>query len=273
MITICLATFNGEKYLKEQLDSLFEQTYKDWKLLIHDDNSIDNTVNIIYEYMKKFPDKIDFFDDDISYNSSSANFSFLIEQSTSEYVMFCDQDDVWDSDKIEMTLAQMKKLENIHLNKAIMVFSDLILMDKDGNVISKSMWKSQKLNPKIVYDLYNILALNVVSGCTIMINKIAKQLVIPIPHKYIQHDHWIAVNIVKYGYVSFINKPLISYRQHSNNTLGINNIGIYYFLRMMKRLLTNWTSFTKKYSYFDFKINIYRVLMIKFFLNVKRLFS
>lgn len=272
MIVICLATFNGEKYLREQLDSLFAQTYKEWRILIHDDNSTDNTVKIIYEYMEKFPNIIEFIDDDISYGTSSANFSSLLEQTSDEYVMFCDQDDIWFDKKVELTLNEMKKLETEHKNKALMVFSDLSIVDMCNKIISKSMWKSQKLNPNNIDDLYNILALNVVSGCTIMLNRVAKKLVSPIPKKYIQHDHWMVVNLVKYGYVSFVKEPLIFYRQHEGNVLGFNSVGISYFIKKIKKLSKNIRLFKNKYSFFDFEIDLSKVLFRKLLLNFKRLF-
>jgi len=267
MITICLATFNGEKYLGAQLDSLFSQTFKDWTLLIHDDNSTDNTVQIIYEYIAKFPNKIKFIDDALSYDSSSSNFNSLLKQASSEYVMFCDQDDVWREDKIELTLLEMQKLQKLHKNEALMVFSNLSVVDENCNMIAKSMWAFQKLNPSIIYNLYDILALNVVSGCTIMINKNAQDIVSPFPKNCIEHDHWMAVNIVKYGYASFVNEPLMFYRQHEKNVIGSYDINIGYFMHKIKSLML----FKCKYSKFDFKINLVRVFLKKLLLNFKRI--
>ena len=269
MITICLAVYNGEKYLREQLDSLFSQTYQDWKLLIHDDNSQDNSVAIINEYQKIFPTKIEFIEDDIRYGSSSANFGSLLEQCRSEYIMFCDQDDIWEDDKIGITLQKMKELEEEHREEALLVFSDLTIVDKSCNIIDKSMWNLQKLNPNIVYELYDLLALNVVTGCTVMINKIAQKLVLPIPPSCIEHDHWMAVNIAKYGYISFVNKPLLLYRQHDNNTIGSTQINIYYFMSKIREL----KKFRCKYSYFNFQVHLGSIFLRKVLLNMKRLIS
>ena len=112
-IYILLATYNGEKYLKEQLDSLFEQTNQHWTLWIHDDNSKDNTVNIIKKYKSKYPDQIEFLDDDISTGGAKENFTYLLDNINDDYdyIMFCDQDDVWLEDKIEITLKKMLEIE------------------------------------------------------------------------------------------------------------------------------------------------------------------
>ena len=112
-IYILLATYNGEKYLKEQLDSLFEQTNQHWTLWIHDDNSKDNTISIIKEYQSKYPNKIKFLDDNISTGGAKENFTYLLENIDDDYehIMFCDQDDVWLEDKIDITLKKMLEIE------------------------------------------------------------------------------------------------------------------------------------------------------------------
>jgi glycosyltransferase involved in cell wall biosynthesis len=106
MIAIAMATYNGEKYLKEQIDSILEQSYNNWVLYIHDDNSQDNTVSIIKEYQLKYSNKIVFLDDDISFGNPQDNFSYIITKipESYEYYMFSDQDDFWLENKIEITL-------------------------------------------------------------------------------------------------------------------------------------------------------------------------
>jgi glycosyltransferase involved in cell wall biosynthesis len=273
-ITILLATYNGESYLQEQLESLMKQSYQSWTLMIHDDNSTDNTITIIQEYKKRYPDKITFIDDTISFGSASANFNFLLEQCQADYIMFCDQDDIWLPHKIEVTLQKMKQLGNIHGHvKPLMVFSDLTIVDKNLNTLSESMWKNQNLDPDIIYTLYSILALNVVTGCTVMLNKKATELVSPMPKSDIVHDHWIAVNMTKYGYASYVKEPLILYRQHSNNVLGSQSSGLPYFIKKTKHILQNIKSFQAKYSYFDFPFSLTKVIVRKITLNTQRLFK
>jgi len=272
MIDILLATYNGAKYLDEQIQSIVEQSFQEWILLVHDDNSGDKTTQIIKSYVEKYPKKIKFLDDTKSFGSASANFSYLLKQSKSEYVMFCDQDDIWLSNKVEKSLIEMKILERLYPLQSLMIFSDLEVVDEKMNTLNKSMWKSECLDPKLINNLYSILALNVVTGCTIMLNNNAGQLVSPIPKNDISHDHWIAVNIAKYGHSSYINEPLIKYRQHSSNVMGARSSGFKYFYKKTRLLFVNWKHFRAKYSHFNFKINLYKVVVKKILLNTKRLF-
>jgi glycosyltransferase involved in cell wall biosynthesis len=272
MIDILLATYNGEKYLDEQIQSLINQNFQEWRLLIHDDNSNDKTTKIIRSYAERYPERIQFLDDTKSFGSASANFAYLLSRSKADYIMFCDQDDVWLPNKVEKSFSKMKKLEDLYTSKPLMVFSDLQVVDEEMNVLENSMWKSERLNPELVNDVYSILALNVVTGCTMMINNKAKQLVSPMPNHDILHDHWIAVNISKYGHSSYINEPLIKYRQHSSNVMGARSSGFLYFYKKTTKLLDDWNVFRAKYSHFSFKINLWKVLVKKALLNSQRLF-
>lgn len=117
MVDILMATYNGEKYISEQLESIIGQDFKDWKLFIRDDGSKDNTIHIIDNYMKKFPDKIELID---NYNRNlgvKLNFGELMKRSKNQYCMFSDQDDVWLPNKISITLNKMKELEKVYDNK------------------------------------------------------------------------------------------------------------------------------------------------------------
>lgn len=269
---ILLATLNGEQFLREQLDSLIAQNYKNWLLYIHDDNSSDATVEIIRHYQDKNPKQIFFFDDNISTRSAAGNFNYLLQKVDADYYMFCDQDDIWFSDKIERTLTAMQDLEKKNPDQACMIFSDLEVVDAQGDTLENSLWKAQKLDPTLVYDTASILALNVVTGCTIMINQQAKKVVSPMPSSDIEHDHWIAIHISKYGYSAFIDAPLLKYRQHASNVLGANDGGMKYLLYKTQKILKNRELFIKKYSHFNFEVSLVKILRTKIKLNIQRLF-
>ena len=100
MVDILMATYNGGKYIAEQIDSILNQNYNDWKLYIRDDGSKDNTVNIVKEYIEKYPDKIILIEDGRRNLGPKLNFGELLKISKSEYCMFCDHDDVWMEDKV-----------------------------------------------------------------------------------------------------------------------------------------------------------------------------
>ena len=270
-LAILLATYNGEAYLQEQLRSLMDQSHKAFTLYIHDDDSTDETSAIIKKFQKKHPSKIHYFDDDVTLKTAAGNFNYLLQKVDADYFMFCDQDDIWFSDKVERTLHAMRALEEKHQDQPCMLFSDLEVVDEQGKTIADSLWRGQKLSPQLIYDTKEILALNVVTGCTIMINNSAKAVVSPIPAQDIEHDHWIAIHLSKYGYSAFIDAPLMKYRQHSSNTLGANDGGLSYLLMKTKKILQNRELFIKKYSHFRFRVSLPEILLTKIRLNLYRL--
>lgn len=226
-IVICMATYNGKKYLKEQLDSIINQSYQHWKLFIHDDNSNDGTIEIVKNYSFKYPNKIIFLDDNIKCGGAKENFNYLLENINDnyDYVMFCDQDDIWLNDKIKDFHLKIKESEEkFSKNMPLVIFSDLKVVDENLNIISNSMIKYQKLNPKIA-NYFNLLKCqNVVTGCAMIVNKKAIDMSTPIPKEALMHDWWIALITAKYGKNIYLNKQTILYRQHDNNTVGSKNI-------------------------------------------------
>jgi len=140
MIDILLAAYNGERFLKQQIDSILAQSNQDWQLLIRDDNSSDSTVNIIKDYTVKYPHKIRLIEDDRGRLGPALNFGKLLEHTDNDYVMFSDQDDVWLPDKIDLTLNTMKDAEEIYPNMPILVHTDLKVVNEDLKIIADSLW-------------------------------------------------------------------------------------------------------------------------------------
>lgn len=219
-VDILLATCNGEAYLKEQIDSILAQSNQDWQLLIRDDESHDGTVSIIKDYLQKYPSKIKLIEDSDSHLGAKLNFQRLLEHSDAEYIMFCDQDDVWLHRKIERTLKAMRTAEKNYPNKPIMVHSDLIVVDANLKKIADSLWAYQKIQPRKGDDLNRIILQNVATGCTIMINTRAKNVSLPVPKDAIMHDWWIAIKVAEHGKIVYIPDRLVLYRQHPNNLVG-----------------------------------------------------
>lgn len=271
MIDILLSTYNGEKYIKEQLDSIISQTKTEWQLKIRDDGSSDNTLHIIEEYIKLYSNKIFLLKDNNERLGSTMSFSELLKNSTNKYIMLCDQDDVWLNNKIEITFNQMLEMENQYGDIPLMVFTDLREVDHELNLISKSFIKSQKLDPTIIGSITKLAAMNVVAGCTIMINKKALQYVLPIYSKHITHDQWMAINIAKFGKIKYLDLTTILYRQHSNNVLGANKIGFYYFFNKLKKPTKQLIIYRDLLSGLNFKINVLGFIYYKLFFNIKRL--
>ena len=215
-IDILLATYNGEMYLVEQLDSILKQTYKNFYLIVSDDNSEDSTVNILEEYAKK-DDRITVFKQEKNLGVIS-NFEFLLSKVKSKYFMFSDQDDIWNEDKIEKSLKRMEE------TNSDIIFTDLMVVDNKLNVLHKSYWKLKGFKNKILkHNGFEALYLNnYVTGCTMIIKKdvISKVLPFPKDKKYILHDYWIALITSQSGKVDFLDESTIKYRQHNNNRVG-----------------------------------------------------
>ena len=215
-VDILLATYNGEKYITEQIESILNQTYKDFRLLISDDCSTDNTRQIISEYVKK--DKRIIVYTQKENIGVVQNFEFLMKKVENDYFMFSDQDDIWKENKIEITL---NKLENAN---ASLVYSDLEVVDSDLNITYESYWKLKGIYQKIKkYNNFDSLYLNnFVTGCTIIAKKelIDKALPLPKNSKYVLHDYWLALIASQEGNIEYVEESLIKYRQHKNNKVG-----------------------------------------------------
>ena len=136
-IAILMATYNGEKYLREQIDSLLNQTCQDWHLYVHDDGSKDGTVNIVKSYAERYPDKVTLLDYPPQ-GGACRNFLSLLEKAEARYYMFCDQDDVWLPEKIALSLEEMKRQEALHLQKPVVIHTDLHIVDDKLTVIGKA---------------------------------------------------------------------------------------------------------------------------------------
>lgn len=231
MIDILMATYNGEHYIREQLESIINQSYTEWRLIIGDDCSSDGTVNIIREYQKKYPNQIFFYQNAVGSGSAKANFYSLLSHINSDYVMFSDQDDVWLPEKIAITLAMMQAYEKKHGHDTpLLVHTDLYVVDKNLNRICDSLFYMQKMDYK--RDSFNnLLVQNIVTGCTVMINKALVRLLYEIPRKSVMHDMWLALIAAAFGKIVFLNHPTLLYRQHDNNVEGAKNVySLKYFI-------------------------------------------
>lgn len=215
-INILMATYNGRKYLRQQIDSILNQTYSNFRLLISDDASTDSTVKILEEYEKK-DRRVEIYSHQKNMGVV-ANFEFLINKVRSEYFMFADQDDVWEPDKIEKSL---KKLEETDSD---LVYTDLEVVDNKLNQIHSSFWKQKGFYDKITkYNNFESLYLNnYINGCTMICKSLWINEFLPLPKnsKYVIHDYWIALVVSNRGKMAYIEESTIKYRQHGNNQVG-----------------------------------------------------
>ncbi|MDN5301119.1 MAG: hypothetical protein PWQ60_633 [Thermoanaerobacteraceae bacterium] len=167
--------------------------------------------------------------DNVSHLGPSNSFMRLLNYSTAEYIMFCDQDDIWLPRKIEITLDKIRDLEKNNRDKPILVHSNLKVVDANLQIIDKSFWKYQKLNPNLKR-LNHLLIQNNVTGCSIMINRKFKHLLKTVPYNAIMHDWWLALITSAFGVIDYIDQPLVLYRQHGKNDTGAKKYTITYFI-------------------------------------------
>ncbi|MBR2764045.1 MAG: glycosyltransferase family 2 protein [Lactococcus sp.] len=213
-VNIVLSTYNGARFLAEQLESIQKQTFTDWQLLIRDDGSTDITPQIIAEFVKADP-RIHFINEHDRQNFGVIkNFFTLVKYEKADYYFFSDQDDVWLPDKMATMLDEV-----IHHDKSqpLMIYMDLSVVDQDLNVTHPSMIRSQSHHANTT--LLAELTENTVTGGVAMINH-------ALAEKWedtddvIMHDWYLALLATATGKLVYIDKPGELYRQHDNNVLG-----------------------------------------------------
>lgn len=213
LVDILVTTYNtNEKYLKKQIDSILRQTHKNIKIYISDDNSGDKKVaEILKEYEQK-DNRIKLYiqPKNLGYNK---NFEFLLQQSTANYIMFSDHDDIWYKEKVEKSLNRIKE-ENVD-----MVYCNCRQVDEDGIVIQDDYFKYKNV-PLIKGKNKLAISRCVGIGCSQIITKSVKDKMIPFKKGVIAHD-WLAAFIANEGKgMCYIEEPLFDYRLHGLNVFG-----------------------------------------------------
>lgn len=233
-IDILLPTYNGERFIKEQMESVLSQTHRNWRMLIRDDGSSDGTRDILGQYARDYPEKFILVGEGQNRLGACQSFATLLNYSSADYVLFCDQDDVWFPDKIEVTLNRMLQLEQVH-QKPILVHTDIKVVDENLKVLSDSFWRYQKVNPDRK-GLSHLLIQNNVTGCAMMVNRRLKEICAPIPQEAIMYDWWIALAASAFGLIEYLKKPTMLYRQHAESDTGAKRYRVGYFLSRINRI-------------------------------------
>lgn len=224
MIDILMATYNGERFLRPQLDSILQQSNQDWRLMIRDDCSTDETVEVIKEYQLLRPEQIRVIQAEQPSGSAQNNFFQLLQYSSAEYVMFADQDDVWLPQKIQLTLDKMQQMvQQYGAETPLLVHTDLAVVDSFLRILNPSLFQMQNMDAAR-NKLNNILVQNIVTGCTMMVNRSLLDLVTEIPKHAVMHDMWLALVAAAFGEIGFVDRATILYRQHGDNANGAKNV-------------------------------------------------
>nr|WP_240155062.1 glycosyltransferase family 2 protein [Chitinophaga sp. Cy-1792] len=268
-----MATYNGEKYISEQIQSIINQDYPEWHILVRDDGSKDRTVEIVRGFIKKYPGKISLVEDNERGLGSSGNFYRLMQHAKAPYIMLSDQDDVWMNDKITVTMNKLAEMEqHFGNNIPLLVFTDLSVVNNSLTVINPSFWKAQALDPEICRKTYKTVAQSTITGCTVMINKKALEYIFPVPIQSMQHDHWMGIVIGYHGKTDYINRPTIYYRQHQHNDVGMKEINAGYLLSKWNRVYGMYKEcYLLKYRA-KLNFSLMAAVIFKLAFNTKRVF-
>ena len=218
-VEVLLSTYNGERFLREQLDSIINQKGIYVKISIRDDGSKDNTISIIKDYIEKYKDSINFIEDNFGNIGVIKSYEKLLINSKEKYLAFSDQDDIWLPDKLVKSLEVLKEIEN-RGSMPVLVYSDLKIVDQNLNTIANSFFKMMKINAERGMDFKSLVVQNAVVGCTTLFNKKLKEYSLPFPSQCIMHDWWLALCANYYGKAAYVPQQLILYRQHQNNVIG-----------------------------------------------------
>lgn len=236
-IAICMATYNGETFLREQIESILKQTNQNWILFIRDDHSSDKTLQILQRYASLYMHKIVLIEDSaLSGGSAKQNFASILSWVSAHYsfsyFMFSDQDDVWLDTKIEKTLQYMKA--NV-LDQSVpaLVHTDLTVVDRQLSVLDRSFFHYRNLNPHLT-DLCRLLVQNNVTGCTMLWNRALNDLLDLENRDIVMHDWWITLVACVFGKILCFEEPTILYRQHGSNVVGATRVNSFQFI--LKRL-------------------------------------
>lgn len=207
LISIALCTYNGEKYLSEQLDSIVKQTYKNIEIIAVDDCSSDNTLKILQKYAEQYP-IIKVFSNSKN-KGYSKNFEYAISLCKGEYISISDQDDIWMENKLELLLDKIK------INDDLLVQSISLKVDKNGNSLHKTSFDKRSRD----YDSGDprILTLNnIFLGHSMLFKKTLTDMALPIP-KHSTYDAWLGFVATNKKSVCVLNQVTTKFRQHQTN--------------------------------------------------------
>ena len=226
-VTVLMSTYNGEKYIKEQLDSILNQTYSNIDIMIRDDGSVDSTIEIIKEYQENHSNIKLQAEENVGFIKS---FFKLLDMAESDYYAYCDQDDIWMSNKIELAVQELNKADD---SKPNMVFGNSDYYDENMSFLSNG--EKHK-----TYSFKNSLYECVAQGMTMTINNKAKEMILNnIPQKCLFHDWWTYMICAGMGNILYNDETVVKYRRFQKNATAEGQNAFQVLLWRIKHLITN----------------------------------
>lgn len=219
LVSIAIATYNGEKFLRKQLDSIYAQTYKNIEVVVTDDCSSDGTVDILNEYKNNYGLRYYINEQNLGFIK---NFEKVISLCRGDYVALSDQDDIWVPSKIETLVREIGDYS--------LVCSDAALIDNDDTVVVNSFndYSGRSIPTENIFQ-YLVFG-NYVTGCTAMIDSKLFSKALPVPEEFPFHDWWFAIMASQERGIKYVPEQFVLYRQHNDNVSGAGKkISLYSF--------------------------------------------
>lgn len=225
-VDILLATYNGAKYIEEQIFSLMLQRGARFRIFARDDASTDTTPRVLGALAGRFPDYFGGIQLMSQRQGPVRGYAALLENATADYIMFCDQDDIWLREKIRVSLNTMKRAEAACGSRTpILLHTDMMVVNAELTPVYSSFMASHHLNPRHS-TLNRLLVQNIITGCTVMINRALREKVGAIPDDARMHDWWMGLVAAMFGHVLFVQAPTVLYRQHGANFIGARPLNL-----------------------------------------------
>lgn len=210
-VNILLSTYNGECYLEEQLDSIFNQTYKNYTIFIMDDFSVDHTEDILKRYQKEYPNKIEILTTNKKLGYPDCFWYILENCAMADFYAFCDQDDIWDPQKLEFMVRQMAKTSK---DVPVLYFHEYDNCDSELNLLDH-----HSVEPIEKYKGYQLIFYAIAQGFSMAINNTMRSLVLEqkVQNKKLSHDRWLIWNAYFRGKIVYDSHVLAKYRRHEKS--------------------------------------------------------
>jgi glycosyltransferase involved in cell wall biosynthesis len=235
-IEILLATYNGARWLAEQLESIAGQTRTDWMVTARDDGSTDATREMLQAWSERHPGRLRILEDGRGRLGAAQSFSALLQDSSGSRIAFCDQDDVWAADRLEATARALEALETAHgAGTPLLAHSDLAVVGERLELRAASFWSHHVLDPGDDAVLRRLLVRNVVTGSTALLNRPLADLCAPVPGDAVMHDWWVALVAAALGKVAHVPARTVLYRQHGANRIGVAGVGARSAVRLLAK--------------------------------------
>jgi len=236
-VEILMATYNSADYLAPMLASLVAQDHDDFHLVISDDGSTDDTLDIVNAHAPQFRHPVTVLRQSPPTGSAMANFGLLMAQSRGSHVFLADHDDIWLPGKVANGLRDLKAAEaTAGADTPILYHSDLEVIDAAGRVTHPSFWTFKRSDPTAAQNFGAALIQPAVTGCAMAMNAALIRRALPIPDRALMHDWWLTLVASAFGRVIHDATPQIQYRIHGRNLSRPRQVGVLQALRQIERI-------------------------------------